>query len=366
MNHGTITRTMKCVESAAGIYTLRRKPNALHRPGFQPTIASKARLLHSKQLKDQSYSLPARDFPEVRRTTGSQRSGASIALAYRHSSTKAPKLEQALPLKPRWNIHRYHLDLFGSIQELQLRLGLVNGKHSSQRRTVFVSIDTETERLGLLDYVSEVGMSILDTRDFEGISPGLDAADWLTRMRTMHWRVDHNNLMIKKRIRGDHCFFCKSENATPRQIQDAVLHHLYAIKSTDSDPVDLVLVGHTIDSDIQALSRRPLFLKLKQAVTFAQTFDTVALAASAEEHGARFDSRSLGSLLPILGLESKYCRTYDGMKTLRGWHNSGNDAAYTMMLLMRFGLRWQELTEGTLNPRENNSFALGVLEEEMH
>ena len=82
-------------------------------------------------------------------------------------------------------------------------------------------------------------------------------------------------------------------------------------------------------------------------VRFDHTFDTYALADQAKFAGAHMPGKKLGQLAHWLGVEEKYKRPASYREpagSVIGTHNAGNDATYTMMVLVLFAVRWPEIT----------------------
>lgn len=115
----------------------------------------------------------------------------------------------------------------------------------------------------------------------------------------------------------------------------------------------VVLVGQSIDSDIKQLKEDPCFqLDLDSVIGKGyQIFDTYHLARHTKVQGMKYESLKLAAIAYRLGIEKKYRSTkHDGSvdgvgARLVGVHNAGNDAAYALMALLLFGLRWQDVVK---------------------
>ncbi|KAM0722469.1 hypothetical protein Q7P37_001910 [Cladosporium fusiforme] len=75
-------------------------------------------------------------------------------------------------------------------------------------------------------------------------------------------------------------------------------------------------------------------------------FDTLMLTDAAIQQGANMKSARLGKLVNWLGIHPQY-RHND---SIIGCHNAGNDAAYTMMALLMYAVRWEEIVPGKAEP----------------
>lgn len=118
---------------------------------------------------------------------------------------------------------------------------------------------------------------------------------------------------------------------------------------TQPSRIKLVLVGHDVRADITALAGPGVRIDLHDpgatGVQFKTTFDTLALAQIACSRGARILSARLGPLVRCLGVDPRYVEK-EARRTVVGAHNASNDAAYTIMALLFFATRWDELVAG--------------------
>lgn len=64
------------------------------------------------------------------------------------------------------------------------------------------------------------------------------------------------------------------------------------------------------------------------------------------QQGARIRSAKLGELVNWIGVHPQY----EDRDTVFGVHNAGNDAAYTMMALLLYAVRWEQLVPGEIKP----------------
>jgi hypothetical protein len=75
-------------------------------------------------------------------------------------------------------------------------------------------------------------------------------------------------------------------------------------------------------------------------------FDTFMLTDSAIRQGAEIKSARLGRLVSWLGVHPQYKQN----DIVLGCHNAGNDAAYTMMTLLMYAMRWEKFVPGEVVP----------------
>ncbi|KAL2813147.1 hypothetical protein BJX63DRAFT_443194 [Aspergillus granulosus] len=191
---------------------------------------------------------------------------------------------------------------------------------------VFISLDVEVnERCHSL--VTEVGISTLDTRDLIGVAPGPLAANWQSRIRSRHLRVqEHAHHVNNLYVRGcpDKFEFGTSEwvaaDNVSAMVQNSFAHPTF-FDGPDNKLRPLVLVGHNLTSDIQylKLANVPITDESGRDSIFADRIDTVT---SFMVIRGKAEAQSLGAVVGELGMT--------------GWnlHNAGNDAHYTMQVLV--------------------------------
>jgi hypothetical protein len=249
---------------------------------------------------------------------------------------------------------------YGSITQLRELLGLAPSQNTHDTVTLpedalIVSIDTEWEHRRLRDFVVEVGITILDTRDIINVAPGKFGDDWFSKTKTYHY-VASATKRRKERIGG--CFFSKDVFGTYATIRRDIVsvlqraaHPLSDDRPVGHGPRKVVLVGHSVVADLQQLYRSPsLALDLLSTDVFltkpTTVFDTFMLTVAAKQQGANIRQRRLGWLVNWLGVHPRY-RRYNAVI---GCHNAGNDAAYTMMALLMYAIRWDQIVPGKIVP----------------
>ncbi|KAL4992169.1 hypothetical protein BDW68DRAFT_197387 [Aspergillus falconensis] len=190
---------------------------------------------------------------------------------------------------------------------------------------VFISVDVEVHERSHLQ-VTEVGISTLDTRDLIGVAPGMNGEEWQSRIQSRHLRVkEYRNHANHLYVRGCPASFefGTSEWVASDDLSNAV-QTCFALPSflegADKKLRPLVLVGHSLDSDIQYLELANVDILGNSGVCqFADRIDT---AASFQLLRGETEPRSLGAVIGELGMT--------------GWnlHNAGNDARYTLQALV--------------------------------
>lgn len=204
---------------------------------------------------------------------------------------------------------------------------------------LLVCIDTESERHGLKDHVVEIGITFLDTRDIANTRPGAFARDWIDRMKTYHYVVDKTRKPVL-RMRG--CFFAEDYFGNAAEVRKLLLSKIREhFQVTSSANRKLILVGHSLANDLRLFRGCPdmqlvFTTRMTSEIPVAMAFDTTQLALEARKYGAEIPSMRLGTLVNWLGVHPQYRRGW----SVIGWHNAGNDAAYTMMALLMLAVNW--------------------------
>ena len=225
---------------------------------------------------------------------------------------------------------------------------------------VFVCVDVEAyEREPRA--ITEIGISSLDTRDLANIVPGEGGKDWLSKIRSRHFRIrEHGHLRNTEFVSGCADRFEKafgtsewiSKADAPKvvascfrppfavnpmnpsaslryvpveysqdgtsQPKDSVLSLSDTPNSSDTLPKrNIILVGHDLKSDIEYLWG--MGYDATNLSNLLEAIDTADIYRALKQEQ---NPRNLGQVLLELGLT--------------GWnlHNAGNDAAYTLQALL--------------------------------
>ncbi|GES58576.1 hypothetical protein ATEIFO6365_0004072700 [Aspergillus terreus] len=209
------------------------------------------------------------------------------------------------------------------------------------KKPVFVCVDVEANERRH-SQVTEVGISMLDTKDLVDVAPGEQASQWRKHIWSRHLRVsEHRHVVNRIYLAGcpERFDFGESEFVYERDLGAAVLaafqprtvHETGSPVGTD-EPRHLVLVGHNIAMDMQYLREMGVHIDQKPAGTagfidVVDTADFFRMLRREETH------RSLAKVLHEL--------------EMTGWnlHNAGNDARYTLEVMVRLVLEHREMED---------------------
>ncbi|KAF7619300.1 hypothetical protein F9C07_2437 [Aspergillus flavus] len=191
--------------------------------------------------------------------------------------------------------------------------------------SVFISIDVESNEYHHKQ-ITEVGISILDTLDLVGMSPAEAGAHWRTKIQSRHLRVEeyahHVNQHFVAGCPGNFDFGA-SEWVSADDL-GAVVQNAFQIPSSSSStraPRHLVLVGHAVSSDVQYLRQIGVRMERKPEGTagFIGVVDTAEFFRIIRGEPT---TRKLADILQEFNMT--------------GWHlhNAGNDARYTMEVML--------------------------------
>lgn len=192
---------------------------------------------------------------------------------------------------------------------------------------IFVSIDeewvTDAKRL------TEAGVAILDTRAVRGIDPGENACNWLPHIRALNYKIPTNARPACVPPEGISFLFGRSQTVdrATLKVQLARLFEEYGPDRT------YVLVGHSVDQDIDVLISSLHFDPYALPHVVGQ-IDTNMLVSGTSLQ------KSLSALYLHLHTRKEYfARRGSHMRyKLPGWHCAGNDAYYTLQLLLMLAL----------------------------
>ncbi|KJK65073.1 exonuclease domain in DNA-polymerase alpha and epsilon chain ribonuclease T and other exonuclease [Aspergillus parasiticus SU-1] len=190
---------------------------------------------------------------------------------------------------------------------------------------VFICIDVESNEYHHKQ-ITEVGISILDTLDLVGMSPAEDGAHWRAKIQSRHLRVEeyahHVNQHFVAGCPGNFDFGA-SEWVSANDLGAAV-QNAFQIPSSSSSthaPRHLILVGHAVSSDVQYLRQIGVRMERKPEGTagFIGMVDTAEFFRIIRGEPT---TRKLADILQEFNMT--------------GWHlhNAGNDARYTMEVML--------------------------------
>ncbi|CAD0109717.1 unnamed protein product [Aureobasidium uvarum] len=186
---------------------------------------------------------------------------------------------------------------------------------------VFVCVDLEAYEFSQ-EKITEVGVSVLDSRHVIGSDPGPDGMEWLSKINTRHIIIqEHKRLVNKRFVHGcpDKFNFGNSEVVPLKHIHKA-LTQLFdnpspdSIRASDQGSRNLILVGHGLSNDTAYLNKLGFAPHAKGNII--QDVDTQKFV------GSKKQTVGLSRLMAGLGVQPE------------NLHNAGNDAAYTMQALL--------------------------------
>lgn len=189
----------------------------------------------------------------------------------------------------------------------------------------FLAIDCEAFEFAQ-NKITEIGVSVLDTRDLTGIEPGAHAAKWLAQIKTRHLRIkEYQKLVNKKFIKGcpDKFNFGNSEFIYLNQIRNVlteIFNNPAGVDAPTFDKRKIVLVGHDVKSDIDYLKN--INFSPYASGRIVGSMDTLKLSGS-----SKTTTVGLERLLRGLGADPV------------NLHNAGNDAAYTLQAIVMIAVQ---------------------------
>ncbi|KAK3065201.1 hypothetical protein LTS18_006410 [Coniosporium uncinatum] len=315
---------------------------------FEEAVAlNKAKGKHSKTQKQQVRI-------EQQKNIGKQlkRAQCYLGLRPKREASSDPKLDTALSRAEKQAAERKH--------EEALKVPAIDPTQSVpylfDTDVVIIAVDVEAWERNH-NIVTEIGISTLDTRDLHGVAPGVDGGNWRSRIRSRHFRIkEHTHHENHEFVSGcaGRFEFGTSEMISladaPRMIagcfkkpfsrpaapvaSDAGLPLFDKMSLLDSqDGVgaevttalpkrNIIFLGHDSQQDLnylQQLGYNPLNLG-----NLLEILDTASLYRSFRKE---VQPKSLGAILHDMDMV--------------GWflHNAGNDAAYTMQVLIAVAVR---------------------------
>nr|POE53507.1 putative nucleolar protein c2c4.08 [Quercus suber] len=249
----------------------------------------------------------------------------TIARAVVIDTGQLPQVEETVqdPANPEPTMTR--------VREIQQMLNLVSSEErpilsASYRNPIFVCIDLEAFE-SAQDRITELGVSVLDTRDLIGTPDTL----WLSKLRHAFYRpIEHARFVNRRFVKG-----CPEDfnfgSSTWIALSDAkrLLTRIFLDPTALSHAADfsheiaapepkrnVIFVAHGASNDVAYL-RNLGFDLTTDAPHVVKTVDTQSAAGGSKKH-----SIGLQRLLLALDLAAE------------NLHNAGNDAAYTLQALV--------------------------------
>lgn len=188
---------------------------------------------------------------------------------------------------------------------------------------VFVAIDCEWMERSR-ETLTEVGLSILDTRDLANLSPGDYGVNWKKKIQSHHLRVSE----YQYHVNNEFCEGCPDKFDWGKS---AIIDKDMMGKAIDTcldKNRNIILVGLSMNRDMELIGH-----------TGSEGFGWFQYANDSGSH-YRLDVadlfralRGTGETLGMVRLLNEMNETHTG-----NLHNAGNDARYTMHLLIRIAL----------------------------
>ncbi|KAI5291109.1 hypothetical protein KEM54_006295 [Ascosphaera aggregata] len=240
-------------------------------------------------------------------------------------------------------------------------------QYQMTKQPIFICVDVESNEVQH-SQITEIGVSTLDTTDLIGLAPGDYGCNWISKIRTRHFRIaEYTHIVNSRYMEGcpEDFQFGKSEIVPLSKIVEVVeacFRPPYSASVTaQQDAViserNLIFVGHEAMMDIQylwslgctklfaarTLSRRKNVIETKLSDIFIDQLDTNVLYRALKRE---FNGTSLANAVSQLGMKPWYL------------HNAGNDAQYTMQALVGLAIESRVQRSKLRNGAEQSRGAL--------
>ncbi|RKF62934.1 putative qde-2-interacting protein [Erysiphe neolycopersici] len=205
---------------------------------------------------------------------------------------------------------------------------------AQENSVVFVCVDVEAyERDARI--ITEIGFATLDTKDLLLLAPGERGVNWRSLIRPRHFRIsEHKFYNNSDYVAGcaDRFEFGTSEFISIKDASDIISDCFKnpVPKTGDADTKEqsnrkVIFVGHDVISDIKFLRTVGY-----DVYTLPNLFDMVDTALMYRALRREMNTRSLGVILTDMGIT--------------GWnlHNAGNDAVYTLQVMIAMAIKYLE------------------------
>lgn len=209
-----------------------------------------------------------------------------------------------------------------------------------QLEPVFLCVDLEAWEMDQ-SKVTEVGVSILDTRNLVGTDPGHNGSNWFRSIRTRHIIIQEHKRYVNGRfVHGcpDKFNFGQSESVSLYKVSK-LLNQIFddpspeTKREQDQDKRKIILVGHGLSNDTAYL--QTIRFKPHAGNRVAFDIDTQKIV------GTKRNTVGLNRMLTGLGLDAQ------------NLHNAGNDAHYTMQGLVSIVVQHTKDPGGFVQPIAN-------------
>jgi hypothetical protein len=229
--------------------------------------------------------------------------------------------------------YAHHLRLLSSLHLIQHALHLpVHGAPPTRADLLLVSFDVE-EYGDEPRPATELGVSILDSRDIDGMNPGPHGQLIHSRWRHVHFRMPEHahlwNTQVWARDKGldqhDKFEFGVTEFIRTGQIGDVLLKLMQIKNANPALNRTVVLLGHAMSGDLSML-RKHFGIDLSKHPNIISTVDSQLLAYSYLP-GTPYPKSKLSDIINLLDWDSTVL------------HNAGNDSAHTGMAIVQIALQ---------------------------
>ncbi|KAI1085587.1 hypothetical protein F5B20DRAFT_8053 [Whalleya microplaca] len=238
---------------------------------------------------------------------------------------------------------------YGGLKHLICLLRLSGMDIGLSQDVIFVSIDLEVsrqERAAVLNnkshipHVKELGIACFDTRlifTLENPPPGLASNAGTRLISTTQFSTSNASKDFEDCDFTDfqECVFAETFRINQRDLAATTKRHLQFKDSTNSHTLrNIAIVGHSVKSDLGIIQR--LGVDICRIAPVIAVIDTHSLSRYILKSGSGF------SLSAILTQFQCPCK-------LNELHNAGNDATYTLHIMVVLAIKWatsKDLTKG--------------------
>lgn len=236
------------------------------------------------------------------------------------------------------------------------KTGFSHFSNKPKRDIVFLALDTE----GGERRISEIGLAMLDTRSIVSTTSQPDQSGWFSHIRAHHFAAPIHSSPLRTRGHGRQKFLFGKTQHLPLKTA-AVKPHLYHL----IDPTRIyVLVGHDVQVDLRKLATLLHYdiRRLPNVVRVIDTLDLIrdspggatlplkletlwrhicgvaAVAAPATIAAHEVDAATAAATTATANDIAGDVQSSGSERLNSGFHNAGNDAAYTLQVLLTLAM----------------------------
>ena len=200
--------------------------------------------------------------------------------------------------------------------------GLEPQRANPESWVLFVSVDVEAFEYNQR-FITEVGISTLDTKALVGIQPGVRGSNWVGKIHSHHFRVrEHGHLLNKDHVEGCPGKFDFGESGwiSIKDVSKVLEEYCHPARLSHScETYKFVLVGHDVSADLRYFNK----IGLDIVEMISDCIDTSNLYKASNRDNRQY---SLSALLLRYGIAA------------RNLHNTGNDARFTLYVMVAVAL----------------------------